>query len=63
MIVEHQNKYVLTDMFALLDVSSAGFYEWKNRKESKPSLENRKLKDYIIIDLMIVIVGNGVVKY
>ena len=47
MILAHENQYFLTDMFELLDVSSAGYYEWKTREESIRSLENRKLVVHI----------------
>ena len=39
----HENHYFLSDLFELLEVSSSGFYAWKNRIESNRSLENRKL--------------------
>ena len=47
MILAHENQYFLTDMFELLDVISAGYYEWKTREESIRSLENRKLVVHI----------------
>lgn len=43
MILEHEDDEYVSILCKLSGVSRSGFYEWKNRKESNRSIENKKL--------------------
>lgn len=41
--MENRNKYPISELCSLLQVSRSGYYEWRSREESKRSRENRVL--------------------
>ena len=43
MIKKYSNHFSIRKMCKMLSVSSSGYYDWKNRKPSKRSIENQKL--------------------
>ena len=43
MIKKYSNHFPVRKMCGLLSVSPSGYYDWKNRKPSKRSIENQKL--------------------
>jgi len=43
MIKKYSNHFSIRKMCGMLSVSPSGYYDWKNRKPSKRSIENKKL--------------------
>ncbi|MCH6257377.1 IS3 family transposase [Puniceicoccaceae bacterium K14] len=46
-IEENQHRYDISDMCDALDVSRAGYYQWRNRAPSSRSLEDEAIKQRI----------------
>ena len=43
MIKKYSNHFSIRKMCEMLSISPSGYYDWKNRKPSKRSIENKKL--------------------